>query len=250
MNAFVEGKNLNVDELLREQPQRSQLAIYTVRKSELDKLNGLNRLPLTSLELRWLSSADLTPVQFPSELQNLMVWHSSKLRSLEGISAAPNLMNLVLEDNGPLENTTQLSVLKNLRTLSITGGFTSIQKIASLDAIEGLPIEKLTLRAVAGANLDLSPIARLPNIRELDIHGPNFAPEELAKVAAAHPWFHEQLLDLDDYAMPGMRCKKCGGIQKEMFLRRKKFLWCPSCNQSGIDRVLDRFNELVRLAKT
>ena len=124
-----------------------------------------------------------------------------------------------------------------------------MQKLSNLDAIEGLPIEKLTLRAVAGADVDLSPVARLKNITVLDIHGPNFAPEELAKVAAAHPWFLEQLLDLKDYPLSGMNCKKCGGVQKEMFLRRKKFLWCPNCNQSGIDRVLDEFKGLVRQAK-
>lgn len=246
---YVEGQYLDVQSLLDEQPLCTELRIYTVRKAELGKLRGLDRLPLKSLELRWLSSPDLTDVPLPVSLVDLMIWHSSKLRSLKGLEAAPNIENLILEDNAPLDDATAISHLKNLRSLSIQGGFSSQQKLASLDAIEGLPIERLTLRAIAGADLDLSPVARLKKLHELDLHGPNFDPGELAKVAAAHPWFLDQLLQLSDYPLGGMGCKKCGGVQKEMFLRRKKFLRCPTCDENGIRREVQGFLELVDEAR-
>ena len=114
MTSYIEGKDLNLETLINEEPQKSELAIYTIRKSELPKLQGLQHLPLQSLELRWLSSPDLTSVPLPATLENLMVWHSSKLKSLNGIEAAANLKSLVLEDNGPLEDLTSVSKLKNL----------------------------------------------------------------------------------------------------------------------------------------
>lgn len=249
MAGHIEGKKLNMQALLDEHPQRKELAIYTVRKAEIGKLQGLDRLPLETLELRWLSASDLTDVPLPPGLKNLMVWHCSKLRSLDGLQAASQLKHLALEDNAPLEDASALAALKHLTSLSIQGGFGSNQKVKNLNAIAGLPIEQLTLRAIDGGELDLSPVAQLPKLRELDLHGPNFAPEELAKVAAAYPWFLEQLLDLEDYTLGGMRCKKCSGVQKQMFLRRKKFLWCPACNQAGIDRTIGGFLELVEQAK-
>ncbi len=224
MPDHIEGEQLNIPSLLQERPLRTELAIYTVHKAHLYKLAGLDGLPLESLELRWLSAPDLTPVPFPPALSTLMVWHCSKLRSLKGLEVVSQLQHLVLEDNAPLEDATALSALKDLKSLSITGGFTSQQKVSSLDAISGLPIERLTLRAIAGGELDLSVVADLPNLKELDVHGPNFAPKELAKVAAVHPWFLDQLLDLEDYTLPGMKCKTCGGSQKQLFLRRKKYL--------------------------
>ena len=245
MASHIEGRYLDIPSLLSEVPKPESLAIYTVRKSELGRLELLDKLPLTSLELRWISVEDLAQVPLPKSLKSLMIWHCSKLRSLDGLEKAPKLENLSLEDNAPLEDATAIASLKNLKSLSIMGGFTSEQKISSIDAVADLPIERLTLRAIAGGELDLSPVAGLSKLKELDMHGPNFAAEELAKVAAAHPWFLDQLLDLEDYRLPGMKCRKCGGTQKKMFLRRKKFLWCPACNQAGIDRLLGEFMELV-----
>ncbi|MCV0424447.1 MAG: hypothetical protein K5905_03160 [Roseibium sp.] len=80
----------------------------------------------------------------------------------------------------------------------------------------------MTLIAVDGGSLDLAPVARLPHLESLDLHGPNFAPDELAKVAAAYPWFLNQLMKLPDYPIDGMACKKCGNRKKELFIKGKK----------------------------
>ena len=246
----IEGKQLHVPSLLAENPQRRELAIFTVHHRDLERMKGLDRLPLTSLGLRWISAPDLKRVPLPGTLRDLAIWHCSKLRSLDGLEAAADLRTLVLEDNGPLEDAGALAGLKHLSTLSIQGGFVSKQKILSLEALEGLPIRNLTLRAVQAGGVDLSPVARLSQLERLDIHGPNFDPAELAKVAAAHPWFLDQLLDLEDYGLKGMKCKKCNGTQKQMFLRRKKFLWCPKCDEKGLQRTIEGFLDLVEKART
>lgn len=245
MTAHIEGQDLDIEKLVEEHPPRSELAIFTIRKADLAKLKGLDLLPLKTLGLRWMSAPDLTEVPFPKTLKELSVWHCSKLRSLNGLQEAENLEHLGLEDNGPLENLDAIGGLKNLTSLTIIGGFNALQKISSLKALEGLKIRRLILRAVAGSDLDLSPVAGLGHLEALDIHGPNFEPRELAKVAAAHPWFLEQLLDLEDYTLGGMNCAKCGGRQKQMFLKRKKFLRCPICDEAIMHRTIDEFVKLV-----
>ena len=249
MADYIEGKDLDMAALLGEAPQRTELAIFTVHNRDLPKLQGLEKLPLTSLGLRWISAPYLRDVPLPPGLKDLNIWHCSKLKSLAGLEQASGLERLLLEDNAPLEDAGALSALTQLKDLTIQGGFTAQQKVTSLAGIEGLPIEKLSLRAIAGGDLDLSPVARLKHLKELDLHGPNFAREELAKVCAAHPWFYEELLDLKDYTLPGMRCKKCGGRQKEMFLRRGKFLMCPFCDAGAIERALAGFDGMVEAAR-
>lgn len=246
----IEGKDLNIDNLSRAHPTLTELSLHNVRTAYLPKLADLEKLPLHSLGLRWFAGADLTALSFPPNLQHLTIWHSSKLRSLKGLEAAKALETLVLRDNGPLEDLSALRDLPALKTLSIEGGYGEPQKISTLAQLDGLPLRSLQLRAVKGVALDLTPLTHLPDLNELDLHGPNFDPAELAKVAAAHPWFYDQLRDLKDYPLQGMRCKKCGGVQKEMFLRGKKFLWCPICSKSGLQKVLDAFDAQVTAARS
>ncbi len=248
MNRTFTAERLDVDDLALRMPQGSSLSINTIRKSDLKRLRGLEKLPLAFLGLRWLSASDLTVIPMPPSVVELRIWHSNKLCSLIGIEAAPKLEQLALRENGPLEDASALRELPKLRSLSIEGGQTSLQQIASLDFLEGLPLQELVLIAVDGAELDLGPIARLPALTSLVITGAHFAPEELAKVAAAHPWFFDQLMDLPDCLISGTGCKKCRGSQKEMFLKGTKGLWCPVCSEAGLDKALDGFKALVEAA--
>ena len=72
-----------------------------------------------------------------------------------------------------------------------------------------------------------------------------------AKVAAAHPFVLKQLLDLEDYGLADSMglCGKCGTRKKQMFLKGRKFLWCPDCERKGIDRLLGQFAEAVEQAR-
>ncbi|MEO0654858.1 MAG: hypothetical protein AAFY77_08320 [Pseudomonadota bacterium] len=224
----------------------THLSVYTIRKADLRRLSGIDRFPLQSLSLRWLSAPDLTQVPLAETLTTLSLSQSPKLRSLAGLERAPKLTSLFLEDNGCLEDAGALHSLPDLTALTILGGTDGGQKIETLEFLDGLNLTTLSLRAVQGADLDLGPVARMRSLTEIDIHGPNFRPEELAKVAAAHPAFHEQLMTLEDYpADMGMRCKKCGGVQKQLFLRKVKGLWCPVCDAAGLAKQLEGFEAMV-----
>lgn len=249
MERSFEGERLDVAALAKVMDKGSSLSITSVRKADLGRLEGLDALPLSTLLLRGLFATDLNIVPLPPGLVELSIWHSNKFKSLAGIQAAPNLQSLELRGNGLLEDATQLADLAHLRSLSITGDPPSLQKVQTLDFLEGLKINQLTLSAVDGGALDLGPVARLKHLEALHLHGPNFAPQELAKVAAAHPWFLDQLMDLPDCSLPGMRCKKCGGKQKELFLKGKKGLWCPVCSADGLEKALSDFRNMVEAAK-
>lgn len=229
-------------------PPGSSLSINTIRKADLKRLKGLDTLPLSSLALRWLSVADLTQVPLPACLSELRVWHSNKLVSLAGLEAARDLETLALRGNGPLQDATALHQLPKLQSFSIEGDPMTLQQIATLDFLDGLSLCHLVLRAVDGATLDLGPVARLSTLKKIDLHGPNFAPKELAKVAAAHPKFFDTLMDLPDCETQGTACKSCGGTMKELFIKGEKGLWCPSCDETGLNRALSDFRALVATA--
>ncbi len=227
----------------------TELCINTVRKADLKNLVGLHQLPLEHLELRWLSAPDLRDMPFPPSLISLRIWHSSKLKSLDGIGELPNLKTLELRENGQPLDISAISQLENLEELSIEGGYGAGQRIVSLFPLQNMKITTLVLSAIDGKELDLEPVARMSSLRTADIAPLNFEHVELAKVAAAKPWFFEALMDLET-AKDGFakRCAKCGDRKKMLFLRKKKWLWCEVCESKGLQRNLDYFRDLVAAA--
>ena len=240
MNLDVAGLGSNI----------TALSVHNIRKADLKKLSGLDQLPLEGLELRWLSAASLDDIPLPQALKWCRIWHSSKLKDLSGIERLQNLEELDLRETGQPTDLSALSHLPSLRVLRFEGGYGTGQKLVSLAPIEGLKIEQLTLKSIDGEKLDLRPVARLPKLENLDLTPPNFAPASLAKIAAAKPWFLEQLLDLetaeDAFADP---CKKCGTQKKILFLKRKKWLWCADCESTQLNKHLDGFKHMVQEAQ-
>ena len=226
------------------------LRLHTVRKPDFARLDGLQHLPLDELELRWISAPDLTHVPLPANLKTLRIWHSPKLKSLDGIAQARELETLDYEDTAPFTTGAALHDLPKLQTLILGGGMNAKLKVDSLDFLDGLSLRSFTMSGVEGAHLNLDPVVRMTSLEKVEIHGPNVEREELAKVAAAFPAFYDAFRDLKDYNPSlGMRCKTCGGVQKMLFLRRKKFLWCPRCDEKGLAKVLAEFDQLVQKAR-
>ena len=248
---LVWGEALDV-EVLKTLPRLSALEVYKIRTRDLPKVQRLAELPLEFLSLRFWAEPDLTAFRPPPGLRTLTVWQSNKLVSLDGLQAATDLEALALNDNGKLQDLESLRALPGLRFLSITGGVWNKQRTAGLGALAGLePLRELQLRGIDGRGVDLTPVARLPNLERLDLWARDFALEEVAKVAAAYPWFLDQLLDLKDY---GLRdsfglCGRCETLRKEMFLKGRKFLWCPNCDRKGLDRLLAVFLAAVEEAR-
>lgn len=222
MNRTFDAERLDVPDLLQRMPEGSSLSVNTIRKADMKRLKGMDQLPLAFLGLRWLSAPDLTNVPLPPSLKELRIWHSNKLKSLDGIEVATGLEKLDLRENGLLENGSAVRNLPKLHSLSIEGGNSSRQKVETLSFLEGLPLEHLSLVAVEGRSLDLGPVARLPKLKSLDVQGQEFPSVELAKVAASFPWFLDQLLDLPECSINGMACKNAVDARKSFLSRKRK----------------------------
>lgn len=248
---LVWGEALDID-ILKALPRLEALQVYKIRTRDLPKVQALGDLPLKGLSLRFWPEPDLTAFRPPPGLETLTVWQSNKLLSLDGVEAARDLQVLVLNDNGKLQGLEPLTALRKLRLLSITGGIWNKQKTAGLGALAGLEaLRELQLRGIDGRGIDLAPVAQIPGLERLDLWARDFAMEEVAKVAAAYPWFLDQLLDLKDY---GLRdsfgiCDKCDSTRKQMFLKGRKFLWCPNCDKKGLNRLLGLFQAAVEDAR-
>ena len=248
---LVWGEAVDVG-ILKTLPKLESLEIYKIRGRDLPKVEGIQELPLKHLSLRFWDAPDLAAFRPPPGLQSLTVWQSRKLVSLEGVQRAAALEELALNDNGRLQSLAPIRCLPKLTALYLTGGIWSKQETDGLEALDGLEtLRRLQLRGIDGRTVDLATLARLPNLEWLDLWGRDFPMAEVAKVAAAHPWFLEQLLDLEDYGLRDSMglCAGCGTMKKIMFLKGRKFLWCPDCEKSGIDRLLKAFLAAVEQAR-
>jgi len=248
---LVWGEAVDVD-LLKTLPKLETLEVYKIRAKDLPKVQRLGELPLTGLSLRFWSEPDLTAFRPPPGLTGLTIWQSNKLVSLEGVEAATGLEYLQLNDNGRLQSLAPILALPNLTALYLTGGIWTKQATDGFAALDGLEtLRRLQLRGIDGRGLDLTPVARLPNLEWLDIWARDFAMEEVAKVAAAHPFVLKQLLDLEDYGLRDSYgiCDRCEAMRKVMFLKGRKFLWCPVCDKAGIERLLKTFLAAVEQAR-
>lgn len=244
---MVRGKGFDADAL---PAGLEELALYEVRKADLPRLAGLARVPLKVLELRWVTAPDFTAIPLPEGLEELEIWHSPKLKSCDGIGQAPGLQRLKWWDTGALEDGSALAGLPELRVLEIEGGMNAKQKVASFDFLRGLRLERLAMNGIAPAGLDVAPVLEMKSLRKVEVHGSDLDIDSVAALAARFPGVHRQIVELEDYpASLGMRCKACGGVQKMLRLRRRKFLWCPACEAEALGRVLADFERRVEAAR-
>ena len=248
---LIWGEAVDVD-ILKTLPKLEGIEVYRTRERDLPKVARIGELRLNHLSLRLWHQPDLTEFRPPAGLTALAVWQSNKLVSLNGIEAAAELDSLELSDNGRLQSLEPLSNLPRLNALYLSGGIWNKQETDGLEGLDKLEsLRRLQLRGIDGRGVDLTPVARLPNLEWLDIWARDFPMEEVAKIAAAHPFVLKQLLDLEDYGLRDSMglCGTCGTMKKIMFLKGRKLLWCPECERKGIDRLLGIFADAVDKAR-
>jgi hypothetical protein len=249
---LIWGEAVDVD-ILKTLPRLETLEVYKIRPKDVPKVQRLEEISLDNLSLRFWPEPDLTAFRPPRGLKGLTVWQSKKLVRLDGIEAASDLETLVLSDNGRLETLAPIRALPKLSGLHLSGGIWTKQETGGLEALDGLAtLTRLQLRGLKGGDIDLTPVTRLPALEWLDLWPRDFPMAELAKVAAAYPFYLKELLELPDY---GIRdrfgvCDTCGAMRKMMFLRGRKMLWCPSCEKAGIERLLETFRAAIEDARS
>ena len=244
---WVDGKAKDFA-ALREFTALEELRIYQLPRRHVPVLAGCLLRRLTSLSLCHAEADDLRFLSGFGTLETLTVWQSPKVARIEGIEPLARLATLALSDIGAIADLAPLTALTGLRSLALAGGVSSTQELPSLAPLRALErLEQVNLVASKVIDGDLGPLCDLPRLTQLELSPRNFEPAEVARVAAAHPFWRRQLLALPDFdtwdRAPG--CKKCKGRRKILFLRRKKLLWCPRCEAAKLAALLAEFERLV-----
>jgi len=233
---------------LREFEALTQLTLYRLPRRHVPVVAECRWPALTTLSVRHANAGDLEFLGKLATLETLTVWQCPKLKRLDGVERLKRLTSLYFNDLGAIESLEPLAALTRLRILALTGGIEKTQALPSLAPLRALrKLDQLHLTSATVAGGDLGPLAGLPRLARLELSPRNFEPDELARLAATHPFFLRALLALPDFdtwnGAPG--CKTCKGGRKVLFLRRKKLLWCPRCEGKKLTALLEGFGRLV-----
>jgi hypothetical protein len=157
-----------------------------------------------------------------------------KLSTLAGIEALTNLKNLVISTPHSWDGTNRKIELDSFKPL---------------EKLKGL--ERLILQSVRPKDLDLAPIERMTQLKDLDIGGiPEFTIAHYARLAVALPETEGRCLqpycEIKNLAF----CKKCkrGMVILNGAPPRARKWMCPVCNKKQIDehvRIWERAKTAV-----
>jgi hypothetical protein len=233
---------------LREFVALKALRIYRLPRRNVPVLARCRLPRLTTLSVRHADAEDFEFLSGFVTLDTLTVWQSPKLKRLDGIERLTRLTIIGLTELGAIESLAPLAALTGLRSLGLSGGMNTTQMLPSLAPLRTLTgLERLNLTAAKVSDGDLDPLCDLSGLTHLELPPRGFEPAEIARVAAAHPFWRRQLLqlqDFDQWAGTG-GCKKCGTHRQVLFLRRKKLLWCPKCEGAKLAALVADFERLV-----
>jgi hypothetical protein len=195
---------------------------------------------------------DFKRVASESKLPGLIIF-GYKFESFEALSVFSRLEILKIQGASKLQRLDGIEQLLSLREFVLStptgsdgsGVFIGVESFAPLERVQSL--ERLILLNVRPADLDLSPIMRMTQLRDVDIGGvPEFAIEHYAKLSIALP--HTEGRCLQPYVIiKGIGyCKKCKAQQ--MLLngtppRARKWI-CPKCNAKLLAAHLAKWEAL------
>ena len=162
----------------------------------------------------------LAPLAVLAGVETMKLQDSGALRRLDGIEALDGVKNLVISTPPTWDGTKRKIDVESLKPL---------EKLTSL--------ERLILTGVRPNDLDLSPIARMTHLKDVDIGGvPEFTIEHYARLAAALPNAEGRCLQPYVEIKGVGFCKKCKGQQVMLNgapPKARKWL-CPKCNEKKI----------------
>ena len=189
----------------------------------------------TTGELRKL--ADTTPPP------GLMIFEYP-FTSIEPLRIFPKLRILKIQDSGQLASLSGVESLPDLRVLVISPPPSWERSSQCLDVDSYAPVatlkqlERLVLLRVRARSLDLSPIASMTHLKELDIAAvPEFTLEHYARLSRALPNTEGRCLQPYNRIEGVGFCKKCKGKMVMLTApkpRTRNWL-CPVCNAKKLD---------------
>ena len=156
----------------------------------LGSMVGLRRLVIHDLRV-----PDLRHVAALTELQDLAIAGSVKLKSLSGLEAFRHLRRLILFNNCNYTSIDAVAGLSNLETLCLEGGFSKLLRLPSLAPLRGLhQLERLRLASLKVADGSLRALHDLRSLRTVFI-AKAFTATEFGELASALPEVRGEFVD-------------------------------------------------------
>jgi hypothetical protein len=210
---------------------------HNLSRPTRDAIAGLARdATVTSVTIFDYELDSLQPLGALARLEVLKIMNPRRITSLSGLTSLSQLRHLALSTPPGSDGSGRCIDVESLRPL------------AALDHLE-----TLWLMGIRPRDLDLSPIADLRGLKELDIGCvPEFDLEHYARLAAALPTTEGRCLQPYCSIQGIGRCKRCDG--KTVLLtgapRRARHWLCPSCNAKKLAEHVQRWNEIRTTAAT
>jgi hypothetical protein len=189
-------------------------------KPTTDDLKSLAEKKPSSVTIFEYRFDSLKPLAVLAGVQVLKIQDSGTLRTLDGAAALAGINYLVISTPPTWDGTN--------RRIEVD----SFKPLTSLTSLE-----RLVLLGVRPKDLDLSPIASMTHLKDVDIGGvPEFTIEHYAKLSAALPNAEGRCLQ-PYFEIKGLVfCKKCrtGQVMLTGTAPRARKWMCPKCNAKKI----------------
>lgn len=227
--------------------------------AELDKFNDLKFLWLSgvnekqeqllpmlesveTLVVHDLRTATLSLLKCFPKLKTLMIWGNTKAVKVTEIASMQKLEVLGLEHFPKLRTIDEISLLKGLKMLCLTGSVDTALKIDTLEPLAKLQeLELLHITNLRVTDESLSFVKRLKSLKELQVSNQFPTSEYAALVSACSD---VKCTHFAPYILGSLKCGKCGSDQAMVIGKRKPFV-CPECNPEKLQKYKREFEALV-----
>lgn len=183
-----------IDFLARPQPPLRNLTIWSRVKQEILEAVGAQR-QLEKLDLKWGTYFDLKPISGLGGLTELVLGGARKVVDLSPLANLTRLRRLVVSEASEVGDLAPLAALTSLTDLTLGNAYLGSDKVVhirDLDWLEPLvELRHLRFPGTSLAGLDLSPIARLPQLETLDIPARARHRDQVLALAETSPPFRE-----------------------------------------------------------
>jgi hypothetical protein len=210
------------------------------------------KLPqLEGLYVKWSAIEDLAPLVAASELQNLHLGSSVRVKAIEPLTELKRLVRLDLDNLKEIRNLTPIGKLTGLVALGFTGAEFKRNTVESLEPLGNLhALRWLHIGSLRTDDHSLRPLARLKALEYLAI-GNVFSVDEFAWLSVQLPntacsWlqpyqrFHNSLFP----------CPKCKQNWRVMPSGQGAKLLCPTCDAERLAEHVRLFERLRAQART
>lgn len=175
-------------------------------------------------------------------LKTLLIWGNTKTSNLAELASLQKLQVLGLEHFPKVRTIDEISLLKGLKMLCLTGSVDTALKIDTLEPLAKLQeLELLHITNLRVSDESLGFVNKLGRLKELQVSN-QFPTSEYAALKSKRPDIH--CTHFVPYILGSLRCNKCGAGQAMVIGKRKPFV-CPECNPEKLQKFKYDFEALV-----